>query len=59
MINFDEMLNDLREKLKDRQLKVVADRVGIHYNSLYRFRCGDNNITVKTLKKIYNYLSKD
>jgi transcriptional regulator with XRE-family HTH domain len=55
MLNLDE----IRKKLSDRQLNIVAARVGLHYNTLYKFMRGDDNITIKTLEKIYNYLSKD
>jgi DNA-binding Xre family transcriptional regulator len=52
-------LKTARDKLNNENLKEVAEKIGIHYNTLYKFMRGCNNITLKTLEKINNYLMKD
>ncbi len=44
----------LRDKLKDRRLKVVAAKIGIHYNTLYLFTRG-KSINKNTLALISGY----
>jgi len=50
-------LNDIIEKLKDRNLKIVAEKIGIHYNTLYKIANGENKPSYSTLLKLQEYLN--
>jgi hypothetical protein len=50
--------NEIRELLKDRNLKVVAERTGINYFSLARFMRGDmRRVTYDMCKVLTEYLN--
>lgn len=50
-------LNEIIEKLKDRNLRVVAENLGIHYNTLYKIANGENKPSYSTLTKLQEYLN--
>lgn len=52
-------INEIREKLRDRNLRHVARAIGIHENSLYRLvKNEDANPSYETVRKIVNYLER-
>jgi transcriptional regulator with XRE-family HTH domain len=53
-------LKEIVEKLKDRNLTVVADRISIGYVTIRNIASGRNiNPTLKILNKISDYLEKN
>lgn len=46
----------IRTALNDRNLKVVAERVAIHYNTLRNFKNGSNDVSMKTINELEKYL---
>jgi len=48
-------LEQIKEKMKDRKTTVVAEAVGLHVNTIYRFLEGRDS-RYSTLEKISNYL---
>jgi len=63
MINYfsrgDEMLTieQIREKLADRNVTVVAEKTGIHRMTIYRLING-SMATYDTIKKLSDYLTE-
>lgn len=51
-------LKEIREKLSDRQLYIVAERVKISRFTLYRIMKG-NGCNTSTLEKLSNYLQEN
>lgn len=51
-------LDEVRERLKDRNLMAVANSAGVHYNALYRLMKGGSNPSYKTVQKLIEYLQK-
>lgn len=51
------MLDEIIEKLKDKNIRKVARKSGIHYNTLYNFINKRNSPNVKTLLKLEAYLN--
>jgi len=50
-------LEKIREALADRNIDKVAERTGIHRNTIYAIRSGANvNPTYAILKKLSDYL---
>lgn len=49
-------LDQVREKLKDRNLKKVAETCGIHYNCIYRFMNGKSNPSYDTVQKLVSHI---
>lgn len=49
-------LKQIIEKLKDRNLKAVALKIGVHYNTLYKIVSGESQPNYSTLVKLQNYL---
>jgi plasmid maintenance system antidote protein VapI len=49
---------ELREELRDRHLKMVADGTGLHRNTIYNFIKG-SHITARTAEKLYNYIERN
>lgn len=49
-------LNEIREQLKDRNLMMVANKAGVHYNALYRLMKGGNKPSYETVRKVVSYL---
>ena len=49
-------LDEIKEKLKDRNLLVVAERIGVHFNTLYNIVNDKGNPSYSTLIKLENYL---
>lgn len=49
-------IDEIREKLKDRNLMVVAENIGIHYNTIYRIVNKLGTPNYKTLKLLSDYL---
>lgn len=50
-------IEEIREKLKDRNLKIVAEKIGIHHNTIYKIAHGVNNPNYSTLLKLQDYLN--
>ena len=49
-------IDEIKKQLADRRLTVVAERTGLHYNTLKLIRDGKGNPTYSTLKIISDYL---
>ena len=51
-----DLLNKIREQLKDRRLCVIQKETGIHASTLARIRDGDtDNPTWATMQKLKEY----
>lgn len=52
-MDVEEIIN----KLKDRNLKKVAEAIGVHYNTLYKIVKKEGNPSYDTLIKLNGYLN--
>lgn len=51
-------LEDIRKRLEDRRLNMVAEATGLHYNTVRNIAVGDNtNPTYEVLKALSDYLT--
>jgi DNA-binding phage protein len=52
-------LEQIRDGLRDRKLKMVAKETGLHYHTLLRIaQDEDTNPTIDTVQRISDYLTK-
>ena len=49
--------DELKIKLADRNIKTVAQRVDLHYNTVYRFYKGKGALNYESQKKLSAYFS--
>jgi hypothetical protein len=50
-------LEEIREKLADRRLAIVANGARLHYNTLRAIRDGDKtNPTLETMRRLTEYV---
>jgi len=50
-------LDEIRTALKDRRLSVVAEKTGLHYNTLYSLMRGENpDPRLSTMQTLSDYL---
>ncbi len=49
-------LDQIRERLRDRNIKAVSEKAGVHYNAVYRFMNGQSNPSYETVRKLCDYL---
>ena len=49
-------LDEIKEKLKDRNIKIVANTIGVHFNTLYKIVHGTNQPNHSTYTKLVDYL---
>ena len=49
-------VDEIKEKLRDRNIKLVAEIIGVHYNTLYKLVNGDGGINHNTYLKLVDYL---
>jgi DNA-binding phage protein len=52
-------IDEIKKKLQDRNLMTVSEKIGVHYNTIYRFVNGVGNPNYKTLQLLSNYLKED
>lgn len=53
-------IDEIRSKLQDRRLEVVATATGLHYNTLRHIRdTKQTNVKYETLEKLSNYFLRD
>jgi DNA-binding Xre family transcriptional regulator len=53
-------IDDIRTKLHDRRLEVVATATGLHYNTLRHIRdTKQTNVKYETLEKLSAYFLRD
>ena len=53
-------LEAIRERLEDRNLTVVAERTGLHYNTVWKIATGVAlNPSLNTVKALSEYLRGD
>jgi len=52
-------LHKIQEMLQDRRLAVVAERCGLSYPTVKHVADGGKNVTLKTLTKLSDYLTRD
>jgi hypothetical protein len=53
-------LEDIRKRLADRRINMVADSTGLHYNTVRNIAVGENtNPTYEVLKALSDYLSEE
>lgn len=50
------LLEEIKSKLKDRNIKSVAEAIGVHYNTLYKIINGLNEPNHSTYSKLVEYL---
>ncbi|MBT4081021.1 MAG: helix-turn-helix transcriptional regulator [Gammaproteobacteria bacterium] len=50
-------LEQIREKLQDRNIQAVAKATGLHANSIYKFVNGGTEPKYATIKALSDYLS--
>lgn len=51
-------LEQIKEKLKDRNLSAVADATGIHRNAIYRLVNGRSRPSYETVRRLVEYLNE-
>lgn len=51
------LLNEIKDKLKDRNIKSVARAIDVHYNTLYKMINGVSQPNYTTISKLIAYLS--
>ncbi len=51
-------LEEIKKRLAESNLKAVAEKAGVHYNSLYRLAKADANPSYDTVKKLSDYLER-
>lgn len=51
-------INEIRDKLADRNLVIVADGANISYGTLYKISKGEGNPSYNSVKKVSDYLEK-
>lgn len=49
--------DEIRERLRDRKLKAVAEATGLHPNTVYAFVRGETMPTYDTLRVLSEYLT--
>lgn len=50
-------LDELREKIKDRKLSVIADAAGVTRQTVYNFSCGaTKTLELETYQKLVKHL---
>lgn len=53
-------INEIRERLQDRRLDVVAVATGLHYNTVLYMKTGSaKGANITTIEKLSAYLLKD
>jgi gamma-glutamylcysteine synthetase len=51
-------VEEIRARLADRNLRVVAEAIGVHPNSLYNFKSGRGAPRYMIMRDLLIYLSK-
>ena len=51
-------LEQVREALQDRHIMIVAEKTGLHYQTVYNVRAGRVVPSYHTLKKLSDYLQR-
>jgi len=49
-------LEEVRKRLADCNLRLVADKAGVNRNSVYRMMRGEGNPSYETVKRLSDYL---
>lgn len=53
-------LEEIRGRLFDRRLRMIAAKVGVHYQTILKIRDRDEaNPTYETVKKLSDYLEEE
>lgn len=53
-------INEIRERLQDRRLEMVAVATGLHYNTVLYLKTGSaSGANISTIEKLSAYLLKD
>lgn len=52
-------LSEIKKILEDRNLKVIAERTGVSYQTLWRITKGNATPSATTAEKISNYLESN
>ena len=47
---------EIKYKLRDRNVKFVAEEIGVHHNTLYKFISGYSGLNHSTYLKLVKYL---
>jgi transposase len=50
--------DEIRTKLSDRNIRTVAQRVGLHYNTVYRFYKRKGALSYESQQKLADYFSE-
>jgi hypothetical protein len=51
-------LEQIRERLADRRLMVVAEKTGLHYNTVLAVRKGKKSVEYQVVKALSDYFSE-
>jgi DNA-binding phage protein len=51
-------LEQIREKMADRRVRVVADATGLHHQTIYEVMNEHSNPSYKTVKTLSDYLTQ-
>ena len=49
-------IEEVKYKLRDRNVKFVAEQIGVHYNTLYKLIKGYSGVNHTTYLKLVKYL---
>ncbi len=52
-------LPEIREMLKDQNLRRVAGRSDVHYNTVYRLANGGTSPTYESVRKVVEYMERN
>lgn len=52
-------IEEIKERLKDRNIKAVARISGVHFNAIYRLVSGKSKPSYKTHEKLSEYLEQN
>lgn len=50
-------LKEIRTALEDSNLKAVAEKTGVHQNTIYRIMSGETNPSYETVMKLVDYIN--
>src|SRR5690554_1728787 len=52
-------LPEIREMLKDQNLRRIAERADVHYNTVYRIANGGTSPTYESVRKVVEYMERN
>ena len=58
-MTFEEHIEKIRSQLSDRKLQVVADNIGVSYQTMLSFSNSKGQARIDVLIKLDNYLNRE